>query len=471
MSGRCYSSLLWISPTAGQIIVQQVLLQFTFTAMKHIFPFGWTLLIIHFFLQGKICAQSNDRKAGIDSSRLYDLFRLANQSARNKHYDSTIRYLDTALLIAPDFSTLHYSRLRSCLRTGRKEDALNEIDFLIRQRAIKAMDIKTDSLVLAELGTNPKYIAAVKNLDLFSKSSGQFSSAYTIPDKAQVPEGITNDPLTKTIYLSSVYQRKIISIDSAGVIKDFIESKQDDVLGVLGLAIDPKKKILYGCSSYTPLNIIKDTGDIRDKHTAVYAYDLSTGSLLHKYVHPDAVFFNDIVVSPDGDVYVTDSDGNSVYKIRVADGSIQPFITRPVLHGANGICVDDKGENLYVAAYLGGVLKVNLKSGAKTWIQKPGNISMAGIDGMEWYRNSLIVNSPTEHKAIRRLHLNNNQTAVVKEEYLAYDPAHINETTTGTIMGNAFYFIMNSGLDHFERDGNLNMQKLEQAVIGKCVLK
>ncbi len=89
---------------------------------------------------------------------------------------------------------------------------------------------------------------------------------------------------------------------------------------------------------------------------------------------------------------------------------------------------------------------------------------------MEWYQNSLIINSPIEHKAIRRLHLNKEQSAIIREDILAYDPKFIFECTTGTIMNNEFYFIANSGLDAYERNGSLNAEKLKNPVIRKVKL-
>ena len=126
---------------------------------------------------------------------------------------------------------------------------------------------------------------------------------------------------------------------------------------------------------------------------------------------------------------------------------------------------------MYIAAYLSGLYKLDITSGKGEWVQKEDSISLAGIDGLEWYDNSVIVNSPTEHKAIRRLYFNNDQSKITREEILAYHPKLIHETTTGTIVGNRFYFIANSGIDAYQNDGSLATDKLEEPVIMECILQ
>lgn len=405
----------------------------------------------------------------VDSSRLNDFFRLYGVAAGKRDFPEAKKYLDSALMIVPDFPNVRYARARVALRLGLKEEALNDIGHVLRQRGVMIKVIQIDSLINADLGNDPRFIDHKKAVGNFDTPRDRSVVAFEIPDKMLMPEGITNDPVTKTIYMGSLYLRKIISIDKHGVIKDFIKSKQDDVLGVVGTLVDPKRRILYFCSGFMT-QVILDTNNIKDKRTAVYAYDLNTGQLLKKYHHEKAIFFNDLDLAENGDVYVTDSESNKVFRINNKTNAIEVFLERPRLASPNGIAFNKSG-NLFIAAYLGGVLKVNMKTGIKTWITKPDSIALAGNDGMEWYDNSLIINSPLEHKAIRRLYLNKEQTAITREEILAYDPKVIFECTTGTIMGNEFYFIANSGLDAYERNGSLKVEQLKNPVIRKVRLK
>jgi hypothetical protein len=433
---------------------------------KRILLFG---IIMNLVTLTALAQSSSVKNIKVDSSRLFEFFRQYGVAVGKRDYALAKNYLDSGLAVVPDLASVRYAYVRLALRMGLKEEALYNIEYLIRQKAVIVKNLQTDSLANAVLGNEPKFIEYKKTISAFDLPNNRSSVAFEIQDKMLIPEGITHDPVTKTIYLGSIYQRKVISIDKKGVIKDFIKSKQDDVLGVLGIAVDAKRRILYLCSGYQT-QVIIDTNDIKDKKTAVYAYDLNTGKLLQKYKHEKAIFFNDLDIAPNGDVYITDSEGSKVFRMVKDKNAVELFNERPLIPSANGITFD-RNNNLFIAAYLGGILKVNMKTGIKKWLTKPDNISLSGNDGMEWYENSLIINSPIEHKAVRRLYLNKDQTAIIKEEILAYDPMIISECTTGTILDNEFYFIANSGLDAYERNGSLRVEKLKNPVIRKVKLK
>jgi sugar lactone lactonase YvrE len=407
----------------------------------------------------------------LDSTRLFDFFRLYNQAAGAQDYVLAKRYLDTAMILSPDFSQLRAAHVRASLRAGLDDEALAGLERMAAQRLVAIRASLGDSLVQARLGQHARFAQLQNALKALDRLQGQFKRFTQLPDAMTVPEGTAYDAKTKTLFVSSIYQRKILAIDASGRVRDFVAGKDHGLLSVIGLAVDEKRRVLYACSSFNPRNTIVDTADAADRHTAVYAYDLATAKLLKKYTHGEAVFFNDLAIDGNGDVYVTDSDGNTVYRLRPTAGTIEPYLKQPVLYSPNGIALDERRRHLYVGAFLGGILRHDLATGRSQWLTKPDSISLAGTDGLEIYENTLIVNSPLEHRAVRRLHLNSDRTAVVREEILAYDPAQIAETTTGALAGGRFYFIANSGLDAYEPNGSLNATKLRPAVILQCELK
>ena len=108
--------------------------------------------------------------------------------------------------------------------------------------------------------------------------------AFTIPEKDLIPEGIAHDPITNKLYVSSTFKRKIIEIDMAtGQSKEFIREGQDEIPGVLGMRIDPKRRHLWVSAATAgeamPVRGLEETTD----QTGLYQYDLSTGKLLMRY--------------------------------------------------------------------------------------------------------------------------------------------------------------------------------------------
>ena len=122
------------------------------------------------------------------------------------------------------------------------------------------------------------------------------------------------DPVNETIYLSSVYKRKIVSICRKGTVKDFISDSQDGIWAVLGMEVDPKRRVLWVCNSSS--NQMKNFKPDDSGRAAIHKYDL-TGKLIKKYTasENESHEFNDLVVNSDGDVYITDSHTGEIFFI------------------------------------------------------------------------------------------------------------------------------------------------------------
>jgi DNA-binding beta-propeller fold protein YncE len=92
--------------------------------------------------------------------------------------------------------------------------------------------------------------------------------------KDVIPEGIAVDAASGTIYVSSIFLKKIIAINSDGSHKDFIKSGQDGFLEGLGMKVDPQKQWLWIVS-----NQKQGDGSI----SYVHAFDIKTGAVKQKY--------------------------------------------------------------------------------------------------------------------------------------------------------------------------------------------
>jgi len=58
---------------------------------------------------------------------------------------------------------------------------------------------------------------------------GEAEIAFTIPDRTIIPEGIAYDETSRSFFVSSQYQRKIVRIDARGAVSDFITQRQDGI--------------------------------------------------------------------------------------------------------------------------------------------------------------------------------------------------------------------------------------------------
>ncbi|MEO8421739.1 MAG: hypothetical protein ABI457_11135 [Hyphomicrobium sp.] len=75
--------------------------------------------------------------------------------------------------------------------------------------------------------------------------------------------------------------------------------------------------------------------------------DPASGKILAKYDAPGATFLNDVAADAQGNVYVSDSNTSTIW--RLAGGKLEKWLDGPQLKFPNGLYVD--GDNLIVAAW------------------------------------------------------------------------------------------------------------------------
>jgi sugar lactone lactonase YvrE len=86
--------------------------------------------------------------------------------------------------------------------------------------------------------------------------------------------------------------------------------------------------------------------------------DPASGKVLAKYDAPGATFLNDVAADANGNVYVSDSDTSTIW--RLAGGKFEKWLEGPELKFANGLYV--QGDKLIIAAW--GAPGTSSKNGA-----------------------------------------------------------------------------------------------------------
>jgi DNA-binding beta-propeller fold protein YncE len=288
--------------------------------------------------------------------------------------------------------------------------------------------------------------------------------AFIIPEKDLIPEGIAYDARTETFYVGSINKKKIVAIDKKGKAKDFISSGQEGIGNVLGMKA--VNGILWACNN-SPEN--------EEQHVhQVHQYDLQSGKLIRSYAIPSddkKHLLNDLVVTSKGDVFISDADGSSIFKIDPAKQTIEKFLEAGELIYANGITTSPDGNKLIVSTGRG-LMQVDF---ATKKISQLGfrEYYLVGIDGLCEYKNSLIgIQNVTFPTSINRYYLNNEATSIDRADVLIMEDPLFHVPTTGVIVNDWFYFITNSHLDLWDDPTNKisESEKLKDVVIAKIRL-
>ncbi len=298
--------------------------------------------------------------------------------------------------------------------------------------------------------------------------------AFTIPEKDLLPENVAYDPLEQAFYVGSTRKGKVVKVDKQGKVADFIAPRQDGLWMVIGMKVDATRRVLWVNSSYGD-NLIgyqKSNGS----PAGVFKFDLRSGKLIKKYVLDkpgETHFFNDLVLNRRGDLFITHMfKESSLYRI-AADRDELELLARPASSNGfsepNGITLSGDERSLFVAT-AEGISAFDVASLAHRQLTALPEVSLKGIDGLYFYKRSLIAIHPGR-KLVRRYFLDEALKSVIRAETIEAQHPMFNVPTTGAVVNDTFYYIANAQFGSFNKDGSLfPLERLYEPVILKVRL-
>jgi hypothetical protein len=255
-----------------------------------------------------------------------------------------------------------------------------------------------------------------------------------------IPEGIAADPATGDLYLSSIQHRKILRISPSGLVQDFISEGQDGALAILGIRIDPRDRTVWAASQ-------------EHGRSLLFHWDRN-GRLMARYpAEGRPHLFNDLAVTHNGDVYVTDSLANAVYLLKSGRNTLAR-ITFPQAFYPNGITLSEDERRLYVSdAFSLFILDLGTKKIAR--VLPPRGASIAGFDGLYEYQGTLVgIQNGAGAPRILQLFFAHDGSRVERVQTLEFRSELMDLPTTGAIYQDQLYYIVNSQIDNVE-DGKV----------------
>jgi SMP-30/Gluconolactonase/LRE-like region len=272
--------------------------------------------------------------------------------------------------------------------------------------------------------------------------------AFDVSENDLFPEGLAADPERHVFYMGSVKQR-IIRITEDGKVSDFVRPGRYRFPELNGIKVERKDHGLWVASA--------------DEHNSELLHFDSHGDLLEHFSPPGAGrrTLNDLVLRNSDEVYVTDTSANQVDRFDRQKRVFTPMsFHRPLLY-PNGIALSDNDEWLYVADILG-VIQVDLASHQTHEVDPGMHSTLAGIDGLYWYKGSLIgVQYGNGPYRVVRWRLSPDGRNVVSTEVFEHRTSLISFPTTGAIMGGKFYFIANTGIANYKDGKVVDPSKLQ----------
>ncbi len=386
-------------------------------------------------------------------------------------YSEAAALLERVTQLLPRSATAKIRHARALARSGKADAALAQLEAAI------AYGVRFDPSDAAwkSLETDSRFMSIASRMRAKSAPLIRSETAFLL-EKDLIPENIAYDAKTRSFFVGSMYKAKIMKIDSAGAVTDFVPSRRDGLLSVVGMKVDVARRSLWVVSGNyidsPPLQI--DDPASRGKG-AILRFDLDSGKLVQRYDGPggtpeEPMWFNDLVVAPGGDVYAT-AGPRGIWRIGSGANAIEPFVS-PAGAFFNGITVADDGETLLAASHLDGVMKIDVATKATSIIDVPRGVTLAGIDGLYLHHGSLVaVQNGTDPQRVIRAWLDPAMTRVTRFAVLEQEHPLSDIPLTGTIVGDDLYYVARSQLRAFENGRIWPADRLKETVILRLPLE
>jgi tetratricopeptide (TPR) repeat protein len=323
---------------------------------------------------------------------------------------------------------------------------------------------------LQSLKGDPRWASLIELQKKWKQSVTHSNEAFRLTDRQLHAEGIDFDPSDKSFYLGSIHKRKIVKVKSNGEVDDFCISGWEGMCSVFGLEIDQKNRVLWVCSS--PIQEMENYDSL--SRSVVFKIDLISKRLIQKYELPErysTAIFGDLILDSLGNPFISDSKNNIIWTIDVHSSKLNAFYTSADFWNIQGLAFSQSQSELFIADYVKGIFKLPLKDKVLTKVITNLEVSLKGIDGLYFYRGSLIaVQNGVNPLRVMRFTLNALESEIVEFKIIESANSSFNEPTLGTFIGNQFYYIANSQWSGYDSYKIKSPELLQEIIVLKCII-
>ncbi len=346
------------------------------------------------------------------------------------------------------------------MAVARASANLGDVESAIRTvKAVVAMGVTRDlagDRELAPLRERDEWESILATNEANLKPVGEPRLLLTLPATDLIAEDIVYDAARKRYLVSSVRKKTILSVHADGSVAPFISEGAPGFLGMFALALDSARGHVWATT--VAMTHVEGFTKGDSAEAAVLRFDLASGLLQARYAIPQAALGavpGDVTLSPDGDLYVSDSRSGIVHVIRSGSASPEVLVPEGTFMSPQGLALSEDRRSLFIADYIRGLAEVNLATKVVRWVHSQVPAALSGIDGLYFVGPAelIAVQNGLLPNRILSLTVDRDRGAVTASRVLAQDTATIRDPTHGVLVGGEFHFIGNSGWDDFDGDG------------------
>ena len=333
-------------------------------------------------------------------------------------------------------------------------DDATAIEWLDRLEEVGMAD-ELDPDDFGAFAQSPQYRERAARFAAKARPIGKAERAVELQCGDLLPEGTAWDPKRRELLLSSGRQRTVIAVDRAGKCREVVPKADKGLLAVLGMAVDPRTDSLWVASTAAPFMV--DAKASEGAGAMLARIDLAGGRVADVYPLAGRVMLNDLALAADGSVYVTESQGGTVYRLAPKATALTKILPPDSFESPNGIVVLASGE-LVVADFDGLALVEDPDSAAPRVLRlaTPDALYLGGIDGLARAGPRLIgVQNLVGRTRIWSFAIDTEARRVTGPQVLMRGHPDFRNPTTGVVVGDRLLFVADTKLQSATPSGAL----------------
>ena len=373
-------------------------------------------------------------------------------------YPAMVAAAERTLQARPGFPGALFNLALAQTLNGQDEQALQTIEALT--------DIGVDLGVgqideFASVRELNGWAAVAARIEALYESQGEASVYAEWGDSNFVPEGIAFGA-DGEMYLGSVRRGQLVRATG----DEAVISDRHGHWSVFGMRLHPDGSLWFASSAVAQLENVGDD----EGAAGLFRIDTDNGEITRAAILPgdaENQVLGDLVIADADTLYTTDSITGAVYRYRINADTFESLVAPGSFGSPQGLVLDETGEYLYVADYIGGLYRVALADGSIEKVQMPEDVTDYGIDGLYRLGDELIAiqNGIRPHRVVS-FRLSDEGTTARASNVLASNLPQFDEPTLGVVRNEAFYFVANSHWNRFDQDNNL-----PEGLSGPVILK
>ena len=173
-----------------------------------------------------------------------------------------------------------------------------------------------------------------------------------------------------------------------------------------------------------------------------------------------------------GDVFTSDSITPAIYVLRTGKEELELFLKSDAFLNPQGLAFSSDEKLIFMADYLKGLFVIDARTKAIRLATPPPRATILGIDGLYYYKNSLIgIQNGVQPQRLVRIILDQHSTQVRQLEVLEANNSMFDEPTLAVLSGSTLFYIANSQWGTIDDKGKLAPEeKLREPVVLKMKL-